>query len=881
MPKVKIDGKTIEVPNGTLVVEAAKAVGVQIPVFCHHPKLEPVGMCRMCLVEVGTPKRGKDGQVEKDTSGNTVIAWMPKLQTACTTAVSEGMAVRTDTAQVAEARRSIVEFLLTSHPLDCPICDKGGECPLQNLTLAYGPGQSRFAVEEKYSNERQVPLGDLILLNRERCVQCSRCIRFMREIADDQVLGFQMRGRNLEVTSLSNPPFDSKFSGNVIDLCPVGGMTSRDFRLSARVWEIKDQSSICPHCSVGCNILVGERDHQIKRIVSRENEAVNGIWLCNKGRFVHHYADSPERLTTPLIRKNGSLELATWDEALDVVAKRVLTIKNESGASAIGGLVGDRASNEDLYLFQRLFREVIGSNNLDHRVGWSATNVGAELIHRFGAGRGTNLGTLDKNVTVLALGADPEEEQPVLRLRLTESVRRSGANLIVANGRLTKLAKYAKQSIIYRYGAEGMFLLGIVRAILDENLHNQEFVQAHVKDYYSFKQSLSPYTVEVCAEGSGVSPDALRQAARSFAASRDALILFGREAMAAQQQDRAVASGIAALLLLTRHIGKANNGLIGLYPHNNSTGAIDFGLTPVHGLGRLRTEKNGLGASAMLSGQVRALYVMACNPAEYASFVKPELLVVQDLFLTETARQADVVFPAQSFAERDGTFTNTERRVQLFRAAIKSVGKTKPDWSIVSECAKRLGAAWKYANAAEIMDEISATVPLYAGMTHSALAENVYKPRYQFRHGNPSHSPTEIATGELENVSSGKQWLTVAESDPNAQFALVWQDPRRAKDDQGAFLATCRSLFDRGTLVHHSSIVQSLIPTPYVELNSHDAEEYEIKTGMLIRLSWSSCTIDLNARVDGRVPPGVVLVPNNLDGTGALPVGMRVKVEKL
>lgn len=894
MPQVTIDNKTVQVPNGTLVVEAAKQVGVEIPVFCYHPKLQPVGMCRMCLVEIGTPKRGKDGQIELDANGKPAIAWMPKLQTACTTVASEGMAVRTDTVPVADARRAVLEFLLTSHPLDCPICDKGGECPLQNLTMAYGPGQSRFPVESKFHNEKRVPLGDLIMLDRERCIQCSRCIRFQDEVADDHVLGFQARGRGLEIVSLSNPSFDSKFSGNTIDTCPVGALTSRDFRLSARVWELRDYPSVCAHCSVGCNILIGERDHEIKRIVPRENESVNEIWLCDKGRFAHHFTFAPDRLTKPLVRRDGRLELRDWNEALDLVATKFADIKKQHGANALGGLGGDRAANEDLYLFQKLFRQVIGSNNLEHRVGWSATNAGADLVRLYGAGADTNLGTLDQNVTVLVIGADPEEEQPVIRLRLTRSVRNFGANLIVANGRLTKLAKYAKQSVIYRYGGEAAFLLGMVRAIVDEGLQNREFIAARVTNFDAFKKSLEPYTVERCAEVCGVNANAIRDAARQIAHSPNFLILYGREAMWAQQRDAAVGSGIAALLLITGHVGRANNGLIALYPHNNSMGAMDFDLL----------SDGGLSARE----KVRALYVMACDPAadrtisptltsdslvgtqpgesvRQGDFVKPDFLVVQDLFLTETAQLADVVLPAQSFAERDGTFTNTERRVQLFRAALKPIGESKPDWWIVSEIAKRLGAGWNYGNSAEIMEEIARTVPSYAGMTYAALAENIEMPRPPYGQGNPSHEPTEIAMGELENVSSGKVWLSVAERDAGAKFELVWNEPSKQYSVIGNqyALAVARSLYDRGTLVGKTQIARSepRVPAPFIEINSHDAEEIGIANGARVRVSFDARVIEVNARVNGHVPPGVVLMANNLDGTAALPMGARVKIKKV
>jgi len=894
MPQVTIDNKKVEVPNGTLIVEAAKAVGVEIPVFCYHPKLQPVGMCRMCLVEVGTPKRGKDGQVELDANGAPAIAWMPKLQTACTTVVSDGMTVRTDTAQVADARRAILEFLLTSHPLDCPICDKGGECPLQNLTMAYGPGQSRFPVESKFHNDKRVPLGDLIMLDRERCIQCSRCVRFQDEIADDRVLGFQARGRGLEITTLSDPPFDSKFSGNTIDICPVGALTSRDFRLSARVWETRDYPSVCAHCSVGCNILIGERDHEIKRIVPRENASVNEIWTCDKGRFVHHFTVAPERLTTPLIHRNGKLEPATWNEALDLVASRFKEIKWHD-PNALGGLGGDRASNEDLYLFQKLFRQVIGSNNLDHRVGWSATNTGADSVRLYGAGIGTNLGALDQNVTALVFGADPEEEQPVIRLRLTRSARNFGANLIVANGRVTKLAKYAKQALVYQYGAEAYFLLGLIRAILDEGLENRDFIAARVTNFDAFVKSLEPYTVERCAEICHVKPEKIRDAARTIAQSPNLLILYGREAMFAQQNDVAVARALAALLLITGHVGRVNNGLVALYPHNNSTGAFDFGILPDGGVGRTRVERRGLSAREMTAGKVRALYVMACDPAADGGFAKPEILVVQDLFLTETAKLADVVLPAQSFAERDGTFTNTERRVQLFRAALKPIGESKPDWWIVAEIAKRLVSGstfqvsgnlkpetWNYATASAVMDEIAATVPLYKGMTYAALAENVKLPRPRSGQGNPSDQPTEIAMGELENISSGKVWASVAESDARAKFELVWSEPSgQSPVDSRQYLAVARALYDRGTLVSKSQIVQPRVPAPFVEINSQDAEQLGIADGARVRVSFDARVIELDARVDSHVPPDAILIPNNLDGTAALPMGARVRIEKV
>ncbi|RMD83000.1 MAG: NADH dehydrogenase (quinone) subunit G, partial [Chloroflexi bacterium] len=319
-----IDGVQVTVPAGTNIVDAARQAGIAIPVFCYHPRLKPVGMCRMCLVQVGTPKIDPaTRQPVLDANGQPVIAMMPKLQTACTTPVSPGMVVKTTTEEVKFAQRGILEFLLTSHPLDCPVCDKGGECPLQNLTMGWGPAVSRFDYNDKVHFEKPVKLGDLIYLDRERCILCARCVRFQDEIADDPVLGFDNRGRNWMIISKSDPPFNSKFSGNTTDICPVGALTSSDFRFKARVWELQSKPVICTLCPVGCNLTFDMRHDRLMRVMPRENAAVNDIWICDKGRYGHRFIESPDRLTTPLVRRDGKLVPVSWDEALEVVADQL------------------------------------------------------------------------------------------------------------------------------------------------------------------------------------------------------------------------------------------------------------------------------------------------------------------------------------------------------------------------------------------------------------------------------------------------------------------------------------------------------------------------------------------------------------------------------
>jgi len=884
MPKVTIDGKTIEVPAGTLVVEASKSVGSHIPVFCYHPKMQPVGMCRMCLVEIGTPKMdAATKQPVLDEQGNPVINWMPKLQTGCTTVVSEGMAVRTLSPAVADARGGIMEFLLTSHPLDCPVCDKGGECTLQDHSLHYGAGKSRFYVESKFHNEKAVPLSPLIMLDRERCIQCARCVRFQDEIAGESVLGFADRGRGLEIITFDDPPFNSNFSGNTIDICPVGALTSRDFRFTARVFELNDRPSVCQHCSVGCNIYLGERDNLIRRVTPRENEAVNEIWLCDKGRFVHHYAHSAERLTAPMIRAESDLKPVSWYEALTFIANRVRPMLSDGGKS-MAGLAGDRVSNEDLYLFQKLFREVLGSNNLDHRVGWSQWNVGDELVKNFGAGVGTNIGELGKSTTILVLGADPQNEQPVLRLRLSKAARQ-GATLVVANGRVTKLAQSASHKAIYRFGGEAYFVLGIVRAMIDAGLHKPERANGADDFVNAFSLSLSD-----CAEKSDVRADALKDIAEAFASSQNGVVVFGREFMYAMQNDPALRAALNALVALSGHFGSPNNGVVALYPHNNSMGAMDMGVTPTARRGDGLSSPINLPTDAGMKAQefltkAKVLYVMGADPArDNPAFRNPGFLIVQDLFMTETAQRADVVLPAASWAERDGTFTNTERRVQYFARALESHPQVRADWEIVQSVAQQLGARWAYQSASEVMDEIAARVPAYAKMSYARLRVTARRRASVYTVGGDSADPVQIALGELFGDVSGLQWASVAETNADAKFDVKFIPPQvPGPPAQAASLAVTRSLLDRGSAMQHTEITQPRVPAARAEINSHDAEEWNVGDGAKVKLTFDvkpPRAIELPASVDGSVPQGVIAVANNLDGTLNLPMGARVKVEK-
>ncbi|MBC8097885.1 MAG: (2Fe-2S)-binding protein, partial [Armatimonadetes bacterium] len=417
--KIIIDDQPYDVPAGMNLVDAAKwHAANDIPVFCYHPKMEPVGMCRMCLVEQGSIEKDRaTGEVVLDDQGNPKIRMMPKLQTACTQRVADGMVIRTNTQQVIEARENVLEFLLTSHPLDCPICDKGGECPLQNLTLEHGPATTRMNYADKMHLDKHVPLGDLIYLDEERCIQCARCVRFQAEIVGDDVLAFHERGRSLQIITNSTPGFDTYFSGNTTDICPVGALTTADFRFGARPWELTEVPSIDPYDAAGSNISLSvrlDRDFGgkavIKRVMPRQNEAVNEIWISDKVRFGHHFTRSESRLQQPMRRQSGgNWRQLAWSEAFDDAAKHL-----NAAEGNIAAIAGAQMSNEDLYLLRELLSS-LGSQRLG---AWLPTHAGADLIAQVGVGTGTNLGLLGKGDAVLIIASDLEEEVPMWRLRL-------------------------------------------------------------------------------------------------------------------------------------------------------------------------------------------------------------------------------------------------------------------------------------------------------------------------------------------------------------------------------------------------------------------------------------------------------------------------------
>ncbi len=890
---IYINGQPVEAPAGTVIVEAARSAGIEIPVFCYHPKLTPVGMCRMCLVKVGQPARAKDGSPELDEEGKPVIRWFPRLMTACTTPVSEGMHVITNTPEVADAWRGTLEFILTSHPLDCPVCDKGGECPLQDLTFKYGPDLSRFYVPYKMHFQKPVPLGELIWLDRERCIYCSRCIRFCDEVANDPVLEFADRGRSQEIVTFSDPPFDSYFSGNTTDICPVGALTTEDFRFKARVWELNNVPSICPHCPVGCNIVIGERAGEIKRIMPRANEWVNEIWICDKGRFGHHFVGAPDRLTAPLVRdEDGQFREVTWPEALDYVANRLAAIISTHGAAAVGGLAGARAANEDLYLFVKFFRDVLGSPNVDHRVAWPTGTGIEQAVAQVGLASESNLGALGQGSLILLVGSDLEEEQPVAYLRVRRA-RRNGATVVVAQARPVKEQAEAAHTLTYRVGGEAHLMAALLKVLLEEHaeaLDAKRFDK--LEGSQALREGVGALSLDELTAVAGVDAEAVRQVAALIAGAQDLVVMVGREALVgAEANAPALVDAAVGLLAATGKAGQTNSGLVALWPHNNSQGACDMGVLPDLLPGYRPADEVGATADEMLSGAagLKALYVMAADPARdrpssRATLEGLEFLVVQDLFLTETAQLADVVLPAAAFAERAGSYTSMERRVQRAEQALRPPGEAMPDWWIIAQLAERFDAAWPpYATAVDVMEEIAKQVKLYKGMTYDKLE------------GEPVEWSTvagyhHIYTGTSTlNTWFGRRWSVAAEA-RRPKYALRWSGLQPPRQADGVRLVPCRRLYDHGTMIARSHLLDWRRATPVVVLSADDAGKLGVEPDELVRVRVNGTSAVAPARVDPHLPAGVAVVPFDVDGAGwnaltdgglRAPVGALEKAEEV
>lgn len=666
---ITINDRDVQVPKGELIVESVKRLGLEIPIFCYHPRMKPVGMCRMCLVEVGF--RQQDGSVRM----------MPKPQAGCTLPASEGMVVLTDSEMVHRDRKGVLEFLLINHPLDCPICDRGGECPLQNNTLFYGPSTSRF-VEMKRHQPKAFPLSEYVTLDLERCIQCGRCVRFTEEISGDAELAFRFRGASMTPSTFELRRFESKFSGNVIEICPVGALTNAKYRFRARPWDLETRPSVCTVCSNGCNVWFDYRVQKVVRINGRTNEAVNEEWTCDKGKFGHDFYNASNRLTKVLARNENALLPTEWSEAYEPIATGFA-----AGGNCVAALVGPTLSNEDLFAVQKLFRTLFKSHNFDHRFTKHLPTPTPPVQ--------TTIAALESEPTVMVFGTDLAVEAPIYFLRVRKAWFKHGAKVVVAHSEPSDADSFAHLVLRYAPGTAATLAQALAGQVSD--------VEA--------------------ARITGVDAGRIAEA-RALVAATNAPILATRSLFNEQGGQDAV-EALAAC-------GRPSVLALGA----NDQGATELGLVPHHGPGHaplLEGETPGLGTHGILeaaaNGELDALWLIGCDPL--TAHPDPDLvrralenvpfLVVQHHEETEATSYASVVLPMTAPAEQDGSYTNAERRVQRIAPILPAKGDAKPVWRALEELTLRTTPRTPLFNAREVMDEIATVAPAFAAARYAEL----------------------------------------------------------------------------------------------------------------------------------------------------------------
>ena len=849
MIRLTIDGIPISVPKGTLVIEAARRVGVMVPHFCYHPKLKPDANCRMCLVEV-----------EK----------MPKLQTSCSTVATEGMAVRTATTVVHDAHKSVLEFILANHPLDCPVCDQGGKCDLQDFSHEYTATASRFAETKRIFQKEY--FSPLIETQMNRCVQCLRCVRYCDEVMDVKALAPVGRGTMTEIKHFGAHPLDCEFCGGCVQICPVGAIVSRLSMYEYRPWMLKRADTICNFCGDGCQITVQTKDQELIEVNSAHGAGRNNGDLCARGFFGFHATSHPSRVTHPLIRRNGALVEATWEEALEFVAEQTKRLKLAHGPHAFGGLISGRCTNEELYLFQKFMRLTIGTNNLDSSARYGHVN-GVQAMRLV---QGTHRWTVTfEDITqadvLLLVGTNITEANPITGLKIKEAVKKHEATLLTieaiqpAIGTISNITNLSQQHFCVAPSQFHAAVLGLLKAVIEGN-HIDSTIRQRASDYVSaVSQAVQQLAWDNLALSTGISSESFAHMAASLAGGRRVVVLAG-QTLLRSQGGYGICLNLLDLLLLSGKLTAQGCGFAPLAEENNDQGTVEMGavaellpgavdLTDQDAraqMTRAWKEELPLAAGATLiemidqaqAGTIKSLFVIGENPVGSLppqtrvkeALGKLELLVCQELFLTETAALAHVVLPAASAMEKAGTFTNTEGHVQVVRPAIDPVGDSRPDWEILSALSVFIGAPLEYGDAKEILKEIRAVIPGYGSLGPSPIP--------------PAVDPAAVNRYVTEGYRH--------------DFATRYTLPARAVRPEGTVqLGLVQSLFHSGKLSTHSKGLLQIEPSGFLQMNPVDAARCAIGTGDRARLSNSRGEFTTTVKVFDRVPEGLAWLPDH------------------
>ncbi len=810
----EIDGREVVAPEGEMLVDAAKHGDVEIPYFCYERKLgQPVGACRMCLVE---------------------IEGIPKLQTSCSTPVKDGMVVNTTSDRVKAAQNAVVEFLLINHPLDCPVCDKGGECPLQDISFGWGAGRSRY-IEPKRHFKKPLELSPLIAIDRERCILCYRCVRFSQEIAEDYQLVFLERGDHTFVGTHDGRPYVAPFSGNILELCPVGALTSTSYRFRARPWDIEAAGGLCTLCPSQCNVNFTVRDDKVVRVNCRDNHDVDDGWLCDKGRFAYQSIHARERITQPLVRDGGALREVSWERALDEAALAL----GKAGSKA-AALVGGGTTNEEGFLVQHLMREGLASPHVDSRPAGGIDGEQARVLAR--PDLAASVPDIEWAGAVLVIETELVDEAPILDLRVRKGARRHGTKVVTLTSHPSTLDPDAAAALRFAPGAAEA-AIGALAAALGSP--RAGLSAAELANRAGLLAGFQPAVPTGAAREPG---KALEDAAAVLRDAPEVVVIWG-ERVAQGARGKQAVDALLALAGALDLRATEGAGMIEIPPAANSRGLRETGCLPNLGPG-LKDAPDAGGSAAEIGralgeGELSSLLLMGADPLrdfperpvwEAAMEGATSVVAFADFRTESLEEHATVVFPAESYAEKEGTLTHPDGRLQRVRQAIAHPGETRGGWWVLSELCERVGAGLGVEGAPAIFEQTAKAVSFWDGLTYEALAGKGL--RWQERDAASSVPAADLPDGELEEPPAPAEGLRLG------ALVSLWTGPETENAPALRFLA----------------------PRQRAELSAGDAERLGVSAGDEVTVTVDGQRVRAEAAVRASVPPGSVFL---ISGTAA------------
>lgn len=852
---ITLNGVEVSGSPGTTILDLARESGVYIPTLCYDPNLSPAGACRLCLVE--------------DERSGALLA-------SCVTPISAGMTINTNSPRVLEHRKKILKLMLASHPDSCLVCNKGNRCQLRKLAAEMGIGLVEY---------QKIPQLDVIeelnpFIERDlsKCILCGKCIRADQELVVVGAIDYMNRGTQAKPATLFDVPLeksDCTFCGVCVSVCPTGAISERDSTYTGTASTVV--TTICPYCGCGCSISLGLKDGKVVSASPAPDGPVNRGTLCVRGSYGYDFIHSPERLQRPLIKEDGEFRVATWDEALSMVAGEFRRIAGEHGADALTVLGSTRCTNEENYLLQRFTRSVLGTNNIDNgsRLNSAASYIGLGGSVGY-AGTTGSVETLEKSEVILVIGANPEISAPVVAYAIKRATRYRGASLCVIDPRWTSLAAFARFWLQPNVGTDVALLNGMAKVIIDEKKYDLEFVTRMTDNFIPWMESLEKYTPAYVKDITGIPKNDFITVARMLADAEEASIVFGNGITQHTTGTDAVIA-IANLAMLTGNTGR-HGGILALQRENNAHGACDMGALPdflpgyksidnpqnrtiyEESWGKKVPDHTGLTLGEMmeaaLAGTVKGMFITGENIV--ASFPRPsqtekalanlEFLVVADMFLTETARLANVVLPAASFAEKDGTFTNFEGRVQKLHKAIEPCGESLPDGEIIMRLSEKLESPLVYSSSQQVMEEIEKLVPFYN--------------RLYYAHAD--YPGVEMADTEIDSPQQRRLYNGLFPSGFSRFSTIEYNPPMDVADHEYPFTLLVGSVlfnFGSGVRASRSRRLERFRPGSFLEINKKDAKNASLEDGDRVKIKSAQGEVAANVKIDEKLPDGLLFMP--------------------